>query len=97
MTRGYKTVKRENIKITYKTGVLVSAGWRSVEVSALAEKISEKRAKVLKVLTIDGEEPTGYTSRTGAKRQQYHAAGIAAREIGKVKILSKTTIEDIKP
>jgi len=49
-------------------------------------------AKVLQVTLIDDEAPIGYTSRTGAKRQTYHAAGIAKREIGKNKRLSSCTI-----
>jgi hypothetical protein len=66
---------------------MVSIGWRSVTIKAEAEKISEKMAKVIKVLTMDGDEPHGYTSRTGAKRQTYNASGIALREEGKAKRL----------
>ena len=74
--------------ISYTASVYTPAGWRSVTIQALAEKISAKRAKVVEVIEIDNEKPKGYTSRTGAKRQTYHAAGIALREVGKVKILS---------
>lgn len=85
-----------NIVIEYKASVMVAAGWRSVWIKAEALKLSEKRAEVARVLTIDDEAPTGYASRTGAKRQRYNAAGIAQREVGKVKILSKChTVEDV--
>lgn len=50
----------------------------------MAEKISEKRAKVLEVITIDGEEVKANMSRTGAKRQSYWGVGAARREEGKV-------------
>jgi hypothetical protein len=78
-----------NVQIKYKTAVMVPAGWRSVMITAQAEQISVKRAQVVEVVAIDGESPDGYTSRTGAKRQTYNAAGIAEREKGKIKILSK--------
>ena len=71
---------------------MVAAGWRSVEILANAKKISDKRAEIIEVLKIDNETPNGYTSRTGAKRQTYNAAGIAKREVGKVKILSKCEV-----
>jgi len=77
------------LTIKYNASVLVGAGWRSVKITAIAEKISEKRAEIKEVIAIDGEEPSGYTSRTGAKRQTYNANSIALREIGNVKILSK--------
>ena len=78
--------------IEYNTSVMVAAGWRSVTIKALVEPITAKRVKVVEVLEIDGKEPCGYTSRTGAKRQTYNARGIALREMYKVKILSKCTI-----
>lgn len=85
-----------NVIIEYKASVMVPAGWRSVWIKVEARKLSEKRAEVVRVLTIDDEVPNGYTSRTGAKRQRYNAAGIAEREVGKVKILSKChTVEDV--
>jgi hypothetical protein len=83
----------EKIVIEYESSVMVAAGWRSVTIKSEAEKTSEKMAEVTKVLTIDGEAPVGYTSRTGAKRQTYHAAGIAEREIGKKKRLSACVIK----
>ncbi len=82
----------EKIVITYNASVMVQAGWRNVTITAEAEKTSEKMATVIKVLEIDGEEPKGYTSRTGAKRQTYNAAGIASREIGTRKRLSACDI-----
>ena len=83
------------IKIQYTASVLVQAGWRSLEITAIAEKISEKRCKVIEVIDVDGEGVTGYASRTGANRQKYNVGYIANREIGSVKIISKlTVIED---
>lgn len=82
----------ETVKITYKTAVFTPAGWRDETVIAKAEKISEKRARVVEVVDIGGNGITGYKSRTGAKRQTYNCGGVARREIGKVKILSKCNI-----
>ena len=77
------------IEITYNSAVLVNAGWRSVEISAKAElSKSGKMAKVLKVTAIDGGEPKGYISLTGAKRQSFNANSIALREVGKNKRIS---------
>jgi len=77
-----------NMSIQYNAEVMVPAGWRSVTITATAEKISEKRVKVITVDDIDGDGKTGYGSRTGAKRQRYHIGGIAAREEGKIKNIS---------
>ena len=76
------------ITITYTTSVFTQAGWRPVTISAEAEQVSAGMARVIRVIKIDGEDPVGYTSRTGALRQQYHAAGIAQREVGARKRLS---------
>ena len=85
----------DTIKIQYTASVLVNAGWRSLEITAIAEKISEKRCKVTEVIDVDGEGVAGYASRTGANRQKYNVGSIAQREIGSVKIISKlTVIED---
>jgi hypothetical protein len=81
------------MQIAYEASVFTAAGWRSVTITALAEKISAGMAAVMEVIAIDGEKPVGYTSRTGAKRQQYHAAGIAAREVGKRKRISACVVE----
>ena len=78
----------ETITIKYNGTVLTQAGFRSVEMTAKAEKISEKRAKVLEVLEIDGEEVKANMSRTGANRQKFYGIGAAAREQGKTKNLS---------
>ena len=83
------------MQIAYEASVFTAAGWRSVTITALAEQVSKGMASVLEVLAIDGEKPVGYTSRTGAKRQQYHAAGISAREIGKRKRISACVVEAI--
>ena len=80
------------ITITYSSSVFTAAGWRSVTVTALAELLSAKRAKVVEVVDIDGEGNSGYASRTGAKRQQYSVGGTAKREVGAVKLLSKCLV-----
>jgi len=64
------------MQIAYESSVFTPAGWRSVTITAVAEKISAGMASVLSVIAIDGEKPVGYTSRTGAKRQQFNAAGV---------------------
>lgn len=77
--------------IEYETSVFLPNGrmWRPVTVRAEAEpNRTGKMASVKKVLTIDGKEPVGWQSRTGARRQQFHAPGIAAREVGKNKRVS---------
>ncbi len=78
----------ETITIKYNGTVLTPAGFRSVEMTANAEKISEKRARVLEVLTINGEEVRANMSRTGANRQKFYGIGAASREEGKTKNLS---------
>lgn len=80
--------------IEYQTSVKVEAGWRDITVKAVAEKTSEKMATVVKVLAIDGDEPTGYTSRTGSKRQRYNASEIAQREVGKNKRLAACVVKE---
>lgn len=78
----------KTIKVEYNSSVFTPAGWRGVTITAAAEQISEKRCRVLAVMLIDGKVPSGYTSRTGAKRQAYNAAGVSHREVGKIKNLS---------
>ena len=80
------------MKIKYSGSVLTPAGFRGVEFEATAEKISEKRAKVIEVLTIDGEDVISNMSRTGAKRQSFYGVGAASREKGKTKNLSSCKI-----
>lgn len=81
--------------IKYQASVMVPAGWRSVEIAAQVEKVSKGMAVVVKVLTIDGDAPNGYQSRTGAKRQTFNASGIAQREVGKKKRLSACIVEEV--
>lgn len=80
------------LTIAYNSSVLVNAGWRHVTITANAERISDKRVKVIEVIEIDGELVSANMSRTGAKRQRYHGTGIAKREVDKAKILSKCNI-----
>jgi hypothetical protein len=82
----------KTITIKYDSSVFTPAGWRSVEITAKAEQTSAKMATVIEVDEIDGAAPIGYTSRTGAKRQTYNAAGIAQREVGAKKRLSSCEI-----
>jgi hypothetical protein len=77
------------MKISYNTAVYTPAGWRSETITAEAEEISPKRLRVISVIDIGGNGASGYASRTGAKRQQYHVGGVAARERGAVKLTSK--------
>lgn len=76
------------LTITYTASVFTPAGWRSVRITATADRISAGMARVTAVTAIDGDKPTCGMSRTGAKRQTYNGAGIAQREIGARKRLS---------
>ena len=76
------------MKIEYKTSVLVEAGWRSVSILALADKLSDKRVKVLNVLTIDNQPVGGCHSITGTNRQTFSSDKTAKNEIGKTKNIS---------
>ena len=78
--------------IKYETSVFTPAGWRGETVTAEAEKISDKRARITEILDIGGNGNHGYHSRTGAKRQMYNVGGVAKREIDKIKILSKCEV-----
>jgi hypothetical protein len=78
----------ETVTIKYNASVFTQAGFRGVTMTALVEKISEKRVKVLEVLKIDGEEVKANMSRTGANRQRYYGVAVAAKEKGKTKNLS---------
>ena len=80
------------MQIKYSASVFTPAGWRNVTILADAEKISAGMAQVNAVREIDGETPTGTMSRTGARRQQYHGSGVAAREVGARKRLSSCVI-----
>jgi len=80
------------MQIEYSASVFTPAGWRNVTILADAEKISAGMAQVTAVQEIDGETPTGTMSRTGARRQQYHGSGVAAREVGARKRLSSCVI-----
>jgi len=78
--------------IKYNTSVFTPAGWRSEEVTARVEPISAARARVVDVIDIGGNGNTGWGSRTGAKRQQYNVGGVAKRELGAVKIISRAVV-----
>ena len=78
--------------IKYETAVFTPAGWRSETVTARVELLSPKRGKVVDVIDVGGNGVSGYASRTGAKRQQYSVGGVAQRELGAIKILSKVEI-----
>lgn len=80
------------MKIEYQTSVKTPAGWRSIDVQAVAEKTSDKMAKVTSVLLVDGESPAYGQSRTGAKRQQFNGLFVARLEVGKNKRLSSCKI-----
>jgi hypothetical protein len=78
--------------IKYNTSVFTPAGWRSEEVTARVEPISAARARVVEVIDVGGNGNAGWASRTGAKRQQYSVGGVARREVGAVKLLSKAEV-----
>ena len=80
--------KMNTITIQYNAAIQLPVGWRSVKITATAEKISEKRVKIITVDDIDGNGNTGYVSRTGGKRQRYNIGGIASSEEGKIKNIS---------
>jgi peptide deformylase len=82
------------MRISYQSSVYTKAGWRSVVIEAVAQKVSEGMAVVEKVLRINGQEPKANMSRTGATRQQYYGLGVAAKEIGKRKRISACKIEE---
>ena len=83
--------------VKYNTAVFTPAGWRSEAVTARLELLSPKRGKVVEVIDIGGNGNSGYGSRTGAKRQTYNVGGVAAREIGAVKLIGKVAIQDETP
>ena len=76
------------MSIQYNTAIQLPVGWRSVKITATAEKISEEQVKIIAVDDIDGNGNSGYGSRTGGKRQQYHIGGMANSEEGKIKNIS---------
>jgi len=78
----------KNTTVGYKSSVKTPAGWRSVYMTAEAEIISPKRAKIVKVSHIDGEEVGPFMSRTGANRQKFNGCYFAENEEGKIKNLS---------
>jgi hypothetical protein len=80
------------IRIEYTASVFTAAGWRSVAITADAERVSDGMARVVVVTAIDGEDPRPGMSRTGARRQQYNGAAIAAREVGARKRLSACSL-----
>lgn len=80
------------ITIEYKGSVRTQAGYRGVIFTASAEKISEKRCRVITVKKIDSDEVTANMSRTGAKRQAFYGYGAASNEEGKIKNISVCVI-----
>ncbi len=73
----------QEISATYRTAVYKPriGGWRQETVNARLEVISPGKARVI-IANVGGA-----TSR----RQEFNTSGIAAREEGKVKIISKLT------
>ena len=59
-----------------------------MSILANAKSISPKMARVIDVITIDGETPHYGQSRTGAKRQSFNGQFWARGEIGKTKRIS---------
>lgn len=82
----------KEMKVKYAAGVLTAAGWRQVEVTALADKVSDKMIKIIKVLDVDGHGTTGHASRTGAKRQTFSVYFLAKSQEGKRKRFSSVEL-----
>lgn len=80
------------LTIKYTSSVLVAAGWRSIEITAKAEKTSPKMLRIIEVIDVDGEGASGYASRTGSKRQRYDVGYIARREEDVKKRLSSVCV-----
>jgi len=81
--------------IKYRSSVYTRAGWREVTITADAERVSPGVARVTSVQAIGGHPPTGTMSRTGSRRQEFHGAGIAMREVGARKRLSSCSIVEV--
>ena len=79
--------------LRYKTAVKTPAGFRQVMVTAEAEPLSDKRAKVLRLVDCDGEGSSGWASRTGAKRQQYSIDYLSRHVVGQIK--NRSACEEI--
>ena len=79
--------------IKYTASVKTPAGWRSELITAKAEKISDKRLRVVDVIDIGGNGATGYSSRTGAKRQQYNVGYFASQQVGAIKLINFVKVE----
>lgn len=81
----------EKLVVFYTGSVKVQAGWRSITIKAEVERTSAGMGKVIGVLEIDGEAPSGTLSRTGARRQEFYGPSVAQREVGTRKRLSACT------
>lgn len=90
MSESTKTTTTLTVK--YNIAVSCACGWRSEECTATAERISDKRIKIVDVIDIGGNGNTGYASRTGANRQKYCVGYFAENEIGKTKNLSSVRV-----
>jgi len=84
----------KKIEIKYNGSVLTKAGFRSVMFTAKALMISDKRAKIIEVIDINGDG-VGYASRTGASRQKYNGSAAAEMQKGKIKNLSSCQVVKI--
>lgn len=76
------------MKIKYTSSVKTVAGWRSVTITAIADKISPAMVVVRTVELINGEKPDYGQSRTGAKRQEFNGRYFAAQQVGAKKRIS---------
>jgi hypothetical protein len=75
--------------VKYNASVLTPVGWRHVVMTALAERLSLKRVKVVEVTHIDGQSVQRSMSRTGANRQKFNGEYFAGIETGKIKNIAK--------
>ena len=69
-------INSEVLEVTYYTSVKKACGWRSELVTATAEKISDKRCRVI---------AASMDSTGASKRQAYNAKFWAGLEVGKIK------------
>ena len=85
------------ITVTYRETAFIAYGFCYVKVTAEAEKISEKRCVITKVIDVDGNGSSGYASKDGTMRKQYSIDEVVDRQIGKTKYMKCLTVIKTKP
>jgi hypothetical protein len=77
--------------LKYNSSVKTPAGWRNVEITATAERVSKGMALVTHISAIDGKPLAYDMTRTGARRQEFNGHFWAARQVGTMKRISACT------